>query len=641
MEPASPLPQEPRTALNGAVPQVSIDLANAATGGSFVFGAPASAQKRRLPLEKRGELEETLTFAGRGHTVTLGVSGSLIDTSVDIGVAANGAYRFASGAANGRAGGLVDFITDFTYNSSAYPNGGCPSIYAAVHLFCFSSFTQSFGTGQAVRYHTAECAFFVQDAWRLTPRLRADAGARYEYFRMPLPQHPNADLDAVFGSFAATNDLPGDPGNLAPHLGIAYGLSEHTVVRLGYSVHFGRVTGRVLQSVLQNTAQPLTSLSIHLLPRTEVEPQCASSGTNFGYPATYSCTPTGTVARTSSATLLARRFQLPMVQQAELTLEHRVRHGLTVSASYALSLERELPNTIDVNIAPSTSRVAFQIQRSDNGGEPGVRNGTTFHVPLYTSRISPIFGPVTAVLSNATGTDHAGILQVTRVSQGGLTLRFAYTFSKAVDSARYTGSAVDQDAQFDPEDVSYDKGLSNYDRQQKIVTSAVWAPRVSTGERLLRAAANGWSLSPILFATTGRPFSYLIQGGTQLTSGRLSINGSGGATYLPTVGRNTLRLPWTETLDLRLQRAIPLEKNLHARLSAETFNVLNHRNLTGVQQRAFLAGTPVNGVTPLVYQDSSAIAAEGLTTRAFGVPTAASAPLTQQRRVQFGLRVDW
>ena len=28
----------------------------------------------------------------------------------------------------GKAGGLVDWITDYTFNVHAYPNGGCPSI---------------------------------------------------------------------------------------------------------------------------------------------------------------------------------------------------------------------------------------------------------------------------------------------------------------------------------------------------------------------------------------------------------------------------------------------------------------------------------------------------------------------------------
>ena len=60
------------------------------------------------------------------------------------------------------AGGLVDWITDYTFNVHAYPNGGCPSIVSAVHDFCFRSYTQSFGQ-QAVAFDTQEWAGFVED----------------------------------------------------------------------------------------------------------------------------------------------------------------------------------------------------------------------------------------------------------------------------------------------------------------------------------------------------------------------------------------------------------------------------------------------------------------------------------------------
>ena len=637
----SPLAQEPQTAPGGLVPQITIDLANSSTGGAFIFGTPASLQKRRLPQEKRAEAYESFTFSGRAHTLTLGVGGSLLDTSVDTGIATNGAYQYASGTTNGRAGGLVDFLTDYTYSATAYPNGGCPSIYAAAHFFCFQSYTQGYGAATTIRFHTGEGSAWFRDAWRLTPHLRVDAGARYEYFRMPEPQHANGTLDSVFGSFAATNFLSGDPGNLAPHLAIAYGFHDRTVVRLGYSIHFGRVTGRTLQQVLQNTALPSSTYNIHLTPRTEVDAVCASAGTNFGYPATYSCAPSGALTQTSGATVLARHFQLPMLQDAELTVEHGFSRGTTLTATYALTLERELPNTIDLNIAPSNARAAFQIVRTDGHGQPGVNNGYIFNVPLYTARISPLFGPVTGVLSNGTGPDNAGVVQLTRVAPHGFTLRLAYTFSKAIDSVRHTGSSTDQDAQFDPYDIAYDKAPSNYDRQQKITGTVVYAPEFHRESRITRAAVNGWSLAPIVFATTGRPYSYLIEGGTMLPGGRTSINGSGGATYLPTVGRNTLRLPWTQTVDLRLLRGFTVRDRVHTRLSAEAFNLANHRNVTSVQQRAFLAGTAVNGITPLTYQDAGAISAEGLTSNPFGTPTSSATLLTRQRRLQFGLRLDF
>ena len=75
--------------------------------------------------------------------------------------------------------------------------------------------------------------------------------------------------------------------------------------------------------------------------------------------------------------------------------------------------------------------------------------------------------------------------------------------------------------------------------------------------------------------------------------------------------------------------------------TVEAFNLLNHQNVTSVSQRAFLVGTPLAGVTPLVFQNTAAIAAEGLNTQAFGTPTATGTNLARERQVQVGLRVQF
>ena len=635
------LPAEPHTGPAGTVPQVSIDLASAASGGAFRFGTPVASQRRRLPDERRLELHAGATFSGRAHTITLQMAGSLIDTAVDTAAATSGAYQYGSRSTGGRAGGLVDFLTDFTYSATSFPNGGCPSIYAAIHLFCFQSFTQSFGASTTTRFHTGDGSAAVQDLWRLTPRLHVTVGARYEYFRMPLPQHTNVALDTVFGNLGLTAFLPGDPGNLAPRLSIAYGLHERTVVRAGYGVHFGRVTGRVLQQVLTNTAQPASSYNLRITPVTSIEPACSSAGTNFGYPATYTCGSTGQPAKASAATIMSRRFQLPTVQDAEFTVEHEFRRGLLLSISYAATLSRELPNSVDANIAPSLSSATFAMQRTDGVTTPGLRNGATFSVPIYTARISPNFGPVSLVLSNGNGVYQAGVARLSRVVAHGLTLHGTYTFSKSLDTLRISGSAVDTDAQFDPFDARFDRALSNLDRRHKVTATAVWAPEVQHASRFVRHLANGFTVAPIVFVTSGRPYSFLVEGGTALPGGRESLNGSGGATYLPSVGRNTLRLPSEATLDLRLSRDLPLRDAVHLRLTAEGFNLFNHRNVTSVTQRAFLTGTPVNGITPLVFQNAATIAAEGLTSRPFGTATGSGTDLTRARRLQAGLRLEW
>jgi hypothetical protein len=154
-------------------------------------------------------------------------------------------------------------------------------------------------------------------------------------------------------------------------------------------------------------------------------------------------------------------------------------------------------------------------------------------------------------------------------------------------------------------------------------------------------AANGWVVTPLFTAVSGRPYSYDIFGGTYLSGGRESINGSGGAVYLPTVGRNTVRLPETVNVDLRVGRGVRVNDRVVVRGFVEAFNVGNRVNISGVTQRAFLVGTAVNGVTPLVFQDAAAIAAEGLNSQPFGTYTASGSDASRERQVQVGLRVEF
>jgi hypothetical protein len=150
-----------------------------------------------------------------------------------------------------------------------------------------------------------------------------------------------------------------------------------------------------------------------------------------------------------------------------------------------------------------------------------------------------------------------------------------------------------------------------------------------------------WQIAPLFTETSGRPYSFDISGGTRLNGGHESINGSGGAVYLPTVGRNTLRLPDTANLDLRVSRSIRTTEGVRVRGQAEIFDVTNRVNYSGITQRAFLVGTAANGVTPLIFQDAATVAAEGLNVRPFGTFTASATSHTQERQVQLGLRVEF
>jgi hypothetical protein len=627
-----PLPQEPAVGPGGFAPEVAIGP------DGFTFGTSSSVGRKAYPDENKVELADIVTWVRGRHQIQVGGDLGLVHDYVDALNNLEGAFHYDSGVTSGHAGGLVDWITDYTFNVNAYPNGGCPSIVSAVHDFCFRSYTQSFGQA-AVTFDTQEWAAFVQDNWRPRKGLTVNVGLRYEYELLPLPQDSNVGLDAVFGKVGATSVFPEDRNNFGPRVGAAWEPfgAGRGVVRLGYGLFYGRLPGATVRSALVNTATVSSATHIQVLPTTVTNcPQVANQG--FGYACAYVTTPPAAVTTTTSATVFDRRFRLPAVQQASLTLERELGARVVGSATYLLNLDRQLPNSVDINIGPSTGTKMFQLQGGT--GAQGVEDGETFVLPVYTQRLSTSYGPVTDVVSNANASYNGLVLEARRRGRGGLEFRTSWTWSKAIDFGQM-GATPRTNAQFDPFDLRYDKGLSALNFPHKVQASLVWEPKINSERRWVRTAAHGWMVAPIFIANSGRPYSFDIFGGTRLSGGHESINGSGGAVYLPTVGRNTLRLPESARLDLRVSRALRVTEKIRMRGTAEVFNLTNRVNYSAISQRAFLVGTAVNGVTPLVFQDAATVAAEGLNVRPFGTFTAAAAGQAQERQVQLGVRVEF
>jgi hypothetical protein len=369
-------------------------------------------------------------------------------------------------------------------------------------------------------------------------------------------------------------------------------------------------------------------------------PQVPANG--FGYPCAFTSQPGGVVGATTSAMLFDRHFRLPAVQRGSLTLEHALPHSTTVSAGWVFNLDRQLPSSTDINIAPASASATYQLQGGT--GQTGVMDGESFKLPLYTSRLTPSFGPVTDIETNANATYHALIVTVASRPVKTLRVQGNFTWSKALDFGPSASPTPRTNNQLDPFTNGYDKGLSSLNYPLSLHANAVWEPLLAGVDDRVRRLVNGWQLAPIMTLQSGRPYSFDLFGGTRLPGGHDSLNGSGGALYLPTIGRNTQRLPVVGNVDLRVARGFrvgPPDAHLRLQAAAEGFNLPNHRNVSSVQQRAFLVETTVAGVTPLVFQNAAAIATEGLNALPFGTPTAAATSLARERQIQFGLRLEF
>jgi len=132
----------------------------------FTFGSSPSLGRKSFPDENKVQLADMVTWTRGRHQLQTGVDVSFVHDAISSLANAEGAFHYDSSTTSGHAGGLVDWITDYTFDVHAYPNGGCPSIVSAVHDFCFRSFSQSFGKSE-VAFDTQEWAGFVEDSWRV------------------------------------------------------------------------------------------------------------------------------------------------------------------------------------------------------------------------------------------------------------------------------------------------------------------------------------------------------------------------------------------------------------------------------------------------------------------------------------------
>jgi hypothetical protein len=132
--PRTPLPQEPAIGPGGFAPQVTIGP------NGFAYGTPSNLGRTAYPDERRIELGDLMQFAWDGNLISVGGDWSRIDDRIASFNNAEGSFNYDSGFTKGYEGGLVDWISDYTFNVNAYPTAACPSVTVATHYFCFHTF---------------------------------------------------------------------------------------------------------------------------------------------------------------------------------------------------------------------------------------------------------------------------------------------------------------------------------------------------------------------------------------------------------------------------------------------------------------------------------------------------------------------
>ncbi len=368
--------------------------------------------------------------------------------------------------------------------------------------------------------------FFAQDDFKVTSRLTVNAGLRYT---LNFPSTETRNQGAIFNLQTQQLDYLGQNGypetarelhklDLAPRLGIAYRLTERTVLRAGYGVIFQEQAGITtpftipqfpfIQTVTQRSLDGVTPAFV-LSAGPNVQPIALTPDAGLG----------------QGAYSVDRDLGSGYVQQWNLAVQREIMRDLVAEVAYAGSKITHvgIPDT-NINqltvaqfaegnalLQQVTNPFFAQIPRASSLGDPTIPRAQLL-------RPFPRFTTVSLYRNNVGNTSyHALQAKLEKRLSQGLAFLVSYTRSKLIDDA---GQVFDQTIQTGPVgnfpvadsfNRALEKDVSTGDIPNVFVTSFTYHLPFGKG-RLFDLAGvadkllGGWSVAGTVFLQSGLPF---------------------------------------------------------------------------------------------------------------------------------------
>jgi hypothetical protein len=580
----------------------SLEVATVATLGGY------DILPRIDPSENRFQWADSLSWVKGAHTLKFGADIARTEDFVNELTYRFGDYDYGS---------VTAFAEDFS-NPAAGPSH-------------YSSFTQDFGntiTDMTVK----NLGFYAQDAWKVTPKLTANYGLRYEYAVLPQPPTTNPN-------YPQTGHIPSDKRNFAPRIGLAYHLNDKTVLRAGWGIFYARYETSLINTFFDDNGIYTQSLRI-------------TSPTATGAPI-FPNILTSAAGATGSTTITfaAPNLRNPYSEQLNVAVERSLNPSMRLTASYVSNRGKRLYTVRDLNIGPLSSQYYNYTILNTNYQPTGQVYST--RVYLYANRIDPRYSGIYQVENGGKQWYDALALQLNKRLSHTFQGTISYTWAHELDENQESGS---NELSFDSGPMglyngnySNDKGNGNLDQRQRFVGTFVATPTfMKRDSKLAKYFVNGWELAGLVTLASSRPAYESVTISSTTNMGWLafdsSLDGLGGDKRVPWLPNNPLHINSIYSVNPRLQKNIPIGDKMTLSLLFEVFNLTNTISNTSVLSAGFTAankGTTANPnlvIAPCTSANPAAGAACVAETPGKGSASAGFPDGTNARRAQFGVR---
>ncbi len=453
---------------------------------------------------------------------------------------------------------------------------------------------------------------YLQDDWKVSPKLTLNIGVRYEY---ATPQWEaenrisnydpvgNRLIQASSGGIFERALVHPDRNNFAPRFGFAYQVLSKTVIRSGYGisyVHFNRLGG---ENLLGYNGPHIVNLTINQQP---TQPLCTGDAYRGCFRLTQQGYPSGLVNPANFSTATTRTNYTPAdyrtsyVQSWHFTIQHELAKDFVLDIGYVGNRGNGLMILGDYNQA-----------RPNNPGENTV---------LAQRRPIPGFDYIQISWGGGFSTYHGLQWKMDKKYSNGFAVLNSFTWSKTMDNAAGHLEAFNGDnSRVNFRDIRNDKGPGSYNQPVNNTTTVIYELPYGRNQRwggganaVVNGILGGWRLSAINTMTSGQPvnISYGPPSNFSVSSaptyrpnyvgGSLYGANRGAVGYLNrsavsapstanpndpshpfgNLGRNVATTNSIFNLDFGLHKSFPLPwEGKRVEFRSEFFNLLNKSNL--------------------------------------------------------------